>query len=187
MTEYSSSDRRPASGGRVPRATQRFLGVIAHLTESSPVPSKVRIERDAWQFLLTMLERVGSVRNGPLWGSHVGDQAMVTEASHCGYGYEALVKENEVAVDPAYILGWSDCLSSYGSNELDWIGHWVMLPANTISDNLILEESLLGATSVGILTDKHFLVYVGVDGEQVKARAYLYMQDNPVEIDVVVV
>lgn len=182
MTEYRKPEIRPLAGNRIPRATQRFLGIIAHFAETNPAPAKVRIERDAWQILLTMLERVGTVRNGPLWGSFVGDLALVTEASHAGYLSDVLAEDNEVTLDPAYVLGWSDCVSTYGSNEVDWIGHWVILSSNQITNELALQESLLGATMSGILTERHFLVFVGVDAEQVKGRAYI-MQGSPAEID----
>lgn len=187
MTEYSSSVRQLASGGRVPRATQRFLGVIAHRSVATPIPEKVRIEHEAWQVLLTMLERVGTVRNGPLWGSYMDGLAMVTDAGHGGYASEILSQDNVVALDPSYVLGWSDCLSQYGSNEVDWIGHWVILPQNEITDELAIQESLLGAMNCGILTERHFLVVVGVDAEQVKGRAYRNVQGNAVEIDLTVI
>ncbi|GAA5503748.1 hypothetical protein Dxin01_03510 [Deinococcus xinjiangensis] len=187
MTEYSSSGPRPVQGQRIPRATQRFLGVIAPHSPADPVPGKVRIEHDAWQIILAMLEQVGIVRHGPLWGSYADALAMVTDAGHSGYRQALPLPFQGLHLDPTYILGWSDCLSNYGGNDTDWIGHWLILPDNQVADDLAVQQWLAAAAELGVFTERHFVVVVGTDAEQVRGRAYLYQQRKATEIALSVV
>lgn len=188
MEEYNESQTVQTifeKSHRIPRATQRFLGIIARQRgERTPV-AKVRIEPDAWSFLMTMLERVGTNRSGPLFGDQLGETVTVTDAAHKGYDQMSLSQTSLsfYQMDPSYMLGWSDCLSNYGENDVDWVGQWVMLPNNFVITEFGAYDWVEAAAQRGLVSDQHFLIFIGLAGEQVKARAYVWVRGEVVEVD----
>lgn len=182
MTAYSDQDptRRdqPDSLG-IPRATQRFLGVIAHgrPVDRSPL-EKVHVEPTPWNILLTMLERPGRYRSGPLFGSRAEGIMFITDAAHAGYGLYS-----PLSVDPAYLLGWSDCLSQYGSNDTDWVGHWLIQPSNRSFDALAQDAWMRRAAVRGLIDERHFMIFLGLDAEQLKYDAFTWSQGQAVPVD----
>ena len=189
MTEYPAKLPGPRKDqtAYIPRATQRFLGwpALERDLVSAPALTHVRLEDTASRVILGLLDSPGHHRSGALFGTRVGTVAHIADASHAGYPqFRHNLACQPLAVDPQYLLGWSDCLSMYGTNDVDWLGHWMIRPDNLIGDALDHYGWLRQAHRLGLVDRQHFFMFVGLDAEQVAYHAYVYLNDESTALPV---
>lgn len=192
MEEYTEPLPPASPGGyppRVSRALRRFLGLVAlgarSEAEAQPL-ERVILEPEPWKVLLALLSSPGTHRSGALFGSVASGLAHITDAAHAGYpSLNSGAGATPLAVDARYLLGWSDCLSVYSSNNVDWRGHWLMLPDNRFGNSLEHDAWVRRAQRQGLVDEQHFLLLIGQDGERVACAAYLFRDDEvvPLEVD----
>lgn len=179
MTEYTP---KPPDTGRTrpltPRALRRFMGLVSldsRTDEQAQPLERVIIEPEARQVLTSLLSTSGIYRSGALFGTNSGGIAHVTDTAHAGYlSLHPERPRHPLAVDARYLLGWSDCLSIYGSNNVDWIGHFIVRPDGLIGDALSHYAWLRRAFRVGLVSADTFFLFIGVGDEQVEYSAYTY-------------
>ena len=189
MTEYTP---KPPSTKRrhfaTPRALRRYLGFTSLATrpdaEAQPI-ERVLIEPEARQLITSLLVPGGHYRSGALFGTRSDGIAHVTEATHAGYpAFRPDRRRNPLTIDEQYLLGWSDCLTHYGRNDVDWIGHWLVRPDNLIGDSLHHYAWLQRAQRQGLVSDDHFFMFVGIGAETVNFVAYTYFDGIATELPV---
>lgn len=171
------------------RAQQRFLGLISPLrsrtdAEAQP-PTSVRLQPEARTLLAAHLQVPGRFRAGLLFGSRDAGEITVIQAAPSGYPcLRSELRHYLLAMDESYVLGWSDCLSTFAGDEVDWVGHWVMASDNrpgTLEDHLaVLREA--GATA--LVDEEHVLMFVGVTADRLEYSAYKLVSGEAVTLPV---
>lgn len=170
MTEYADPTL-PATPAalhpRLPRAHQRYLGladVTTHLDAEAEPPTRVRLGPDAHETLWAYLHTPGAYRSGPLFGRRHAGVVEVTHAARGGYpGHAPALGHDPFALDPQYLLGWSDAVSHFGTTGIDWVGHWLIQPDNRSGNSFEHDAWLRQAHRQGLADSRHFLMVLGDD------------------------
>lgn len=166
---------------RIPRAQQRYLG-IADLMPRSDVeaepPLSVKLGASAHEALWAYLHTPGTYRSGPLFGRRQSGRIEVTHAARGGYpGLTPGLGDEPFALDPHYLLGWSDAVSHLGGNGIDWVGHWLISHDNRSGHSFEQETWLRHARHLGLVDSHNFLLILG-DDDGVLACTPLVMLDG---------
>lgn len=162
---------------RFPRAQKLFLGMIdlQSRTDAEAAPLEVvQLLPKAQGILLASLSSPGTLRSGPLFGLRSEGVIRVTEAAPgrvASLPTEA--RSGALALDPHYVLGWSDCLTAFGSTDVDWVGHWLIAPDNTLGTLAHHLDWLSRAQQAGFADEEHFVLLLGKQDERVEYTAYL--------------
>lgn len=150
--------------------------------EQAEAITRVLVGAAATTLLRAELRGGGRWRGGLLHGYASAGVLRVMYASRNGYGSLEAVA-SPLDFDPRYALGWSDALAVSVGGEVDWVGSWVMAP----NDQLSVAQDDLSWWSrgrrVGLFTDRHVLLSVGLRDERLTGVAYLAEADQVLPIE----
>ncbi|PNY79912.1 hypothetical protein [Deinococcus koreensis] len=192
MEEYSVPARpvtpepRPQ---RLTRAQQRFLGVVGlgHRPDAdAQPPERVRLSPGAAEILRGYYYAPGAYRSGPLFGTRHLGQVEVTHVARGGYPrLNSAIGEQPFALDPQYVLAWSDCASQYGTSEVEWVGQWLMQPDNRRGSAFEQDSWVRQAHRLALVDGEHFLLMIGEEAGTLHYHAALCGEGEawPVAVD----
>lgn len=164
------------------RAQQRFLGLVGPRTrqddQAQPL-THVTLSFQSRVFLTRQLYASGAYRGGPLFGFRSQGILSVQFVAPGGYPCgDPKLRQQPLALDERYVLGWSDCLGAVYEGKLDWVGNWVISPDSQVAG----VEADYGWLAEGLETDlfneEHILLTVGWDRGTLIAHTYSYDRGN---------
>lgn len=145
--------------------------------------TRVVVGAAAATLLRAELRGGGRWRGGLLHGHASAGVLRVMYASRNRYvGFET--SPSPLDFDPRYALGWSDALAASVGGEVDWVGSWVMDPDNQLS---VVQDDLSWwsrGKRVGLFTDRHVLLSIGLRDERLTGVAYLAEGDQVLPLEV---
>lgn len=165
------------------RPQQRFLGLSGPRRSRSDAQAQpiehVAFSFQARAFLIEQLYASGTYRGGPLFGFQSAGDLSVQIAAPAGYPCgDPELRQQPLALDERYVLGWSDCLEAVYPGKLDWIGHWLMFPDRQLA---ALEQDvtwLRQGLETDLFNEEHVLLTVGWEQGRLSARVLGYNRQS---------
>ena len=139
------------------RAHRHFLGLAK---KGAPDPDDsirpldtVRISPQAAQCFRSQLCVPGTFRSGPLFGNRADSILHVGYAAPAGYVHWMEYDPTQpFALDPGYVLGWTDALRMVHPEPIDWIGTWLSFPDTRGADR-VREQPLIQQARRELIAD----------------------------------
>lgn len=169
---------------RLGRAHRRFLGLAGEWSpdlEEGVMPiDTVRLSVQAAQCLHSQLSLPGASRSGPLFGHRDDGTLHVAYVAPAGYvRWADHDPAQPFALDPGYVLGWTDALRTVHGESIDWVGSWLSFPDTLATDQAAEQPLVEQARAEGLFGDDTALLFVGWDRHEVEVHAYAAFADDP--------
>lgn len=170
---------------RLGRAHRRFLGLAgewsADLEDSAMPIDTVVISAQVAQCFQSQLYVPGAFRSEPIFGHRDDGTLHAVYAAPAGYlTWKDHDPAQPFALDPSYILGWTDALQTVHSAPIDWVGTWLSFPDTRAADRAT-EQLLIEQARADLLSEYNTaLLFVGWQRHELEIHSYSGFADDQI-------